>query len=126
MIEDTSVSGCFDDGAITWGGRPIARQVVSVGPRQRVILEGSITSVRSRRSPDVVDAPGALLRPSGGTWYEADLDDGSGRIALRWTGRLHVAGVAPGALVRVRGTALSERGRFVVLNPVYELAARPR
>jgi hypothetical protein len=57
---------------------------------------------------------------------EADLDDGTGSLILRWTGRLNVPGIVPGAVVGVRGTALSDHGRLVVLNPWYELVKPPK
>jgi hypothetical protein len=52
---------------------------------------------------------------------EADLNDGSGGITLRWTDRSSIPGILPSAFVRVRGTVLAEHSQFVLLNPLYEL-----
>lgn len=92
-----------------WGGRPVARTVDGAGARQRVVLAGTVVSVARRC-------------PAGAPTLEAVLDDGTGRILLRWLGRDHVPGVRTGARLAARGTVLEERGRLVVLNPAYRFA----
>jgi hypothetical protein len=53
--------------------------------------------------------------------FEAELDDGTGVVVLRWPGRRWVTGVRCGAVLRVEGTVQPSWGRPVVLNPLYEL-----
>ncbi len=116
------MSAEFDEGTSDVGERPVAQHVASVGPRQRVTLAGRVTAVRSRKGPAELDHRTPwMLRPSAACWMEVDLDDGTGSLALRWTGRLSIPGIFPGAFLRVRGTVLSEHGRLVILNPLYEL-----
>ena len=111
----------LDDGVAEWGRRPVARQVALAGPRQRVVLAGTIRGVRARKGPEptqTVSLP--VLGFTVGLWFEADLDDGTGQVTLRWTGRLGIPGIVPGASLRIRGTVLSEGERLVILNPLYE------
>ncbi len=88
-----------------WGGRPVARVLAAASPRQRVVLAGRISEVR--------------VTQRNGPGLEAVLDDGTASITLRWLGRDHIAGIEPGAFLRAEGTVLEERGRRVVLNPLY-------
>lgn len=111
----------LDDGAAEWGGRPVARQMASVGPRQRVVLAGTIRGVRARQGHELGETVArSLLKPSAGQWFEADLNDGTGQVTLRWTGRLAIPGIEPGVTLRVRGTVLTDGERLVILNPLYE------
>jgi hypothetical protein len=113
----------FDDGATEWGGRPVARQMASLGPRQRVVLTGTVRGVRARKGSEPLDpTTRSILAAAAGTWFEADLDDGTGQVTLRWTGRLGIPGIEPGAGLRIRGTVLREGERLVILNPLYEFA----
>jgi len=50
---------------------------------------------------------------------EAELDDGTGTVLLRWSGRDEVPGVVAGAGLMVEGTVLGDHGRPVLLNPLY-------
>lgn len=54
---------------------------------------------------------------------EAVITDGSGTLVVAWTGRRHIAGIAPGKrlVVSGRGMAQGPKGRLLVLNPCYEL-----
>ena len=55
---------------------------------------------------------------------EAELWDGSGRLALIWQGRREIPGVQAGREIHVKGkVALSPTGSFALYNPVYELLA---
>jgi hypothetical protein len=56
-----------------------------------------------------------------GPWLEAELDDTTGTIVLRWLGRERITGIAVGASLGVEGTVLTDHGRNVVLNPHYSL-----
>ena len=55
---------------------------------------------------------------------EAELWDGSGRLALIWQGRREIPGINAGREIHVKGkVALSPSGSFALYNPVYELLA---
>jgi len=105
------MTGRLPPGAETRGGRPVAPTVATAVPRGRVRLCGRLLGVecRERHGPCV----------------EAALDDGTGRISLRWLGRHAVPGVAPGALVTVEGTVVDERGHWVLINPRYQFCRSP-
>ena len=62
-------------------------------------------------------------KPDGATWLEATLTDGTGSLFAMWTGRRRIAGVKPGAKVKVRGrgTPSGPGGRLMIYNPAYEL-----
>lgn len=98
------MSGWLPDGEVAWGGRPVARTAARAAPRCRAVLTGRIRTVRVRQ-------PG----PS----FDAVLDDGTGTVTLRWLGRANVPGITAGAPVTVEGTVLAQRGRLVLLNPLY-------
>lgn len=121
------MTGWMADQAEEWGGRPIARTVVAAGPRQRVRLTGVLGSVRAHHPP-VGCSPrqnsAGPLRPSAASWLEADLDDGTGHLTLRWAGRSAIPGVGPGAMIEIEGTAMAGGARLLVLNPLYRLLAR--
>ncbi len=106
-----------------WGGRPIAHSVAEVGPRQRAHLVGVITGVRGRPPARDDGLRGPRDEAAHGVWLETDLDDGSGTITLRWTGRWTIGGIRPGTFIEVEGTVLDDHGRLVILNPRYELGA---
>ncbi len=109
------MSGWLPGGSTHWGGRPVARTVSEAGPRQRVVLSGTLTSVAARHHR-VLGGPvrPADPRPS----LEAELDDGTGAITLRWLGREAVPGIAVGTALTAEGTVLVEHGRNLVLNPI--------
>ena len=100
------------DDRASWGGRPVARCVGSLGPRQRVVTEGKIVSAGARAW-------------RGGPAWACELDDGTGRITLVFGGIRAVPGMVPGARCRVRGTALPdpESGTLALWNPCYELVS---
>jgi hypothetical protein len=55
---------------------------------------------------------------------EAELWDGSGRLALIWQGRREIPGINAGREIHVKGkVALSPTGGFALYNPIYELFA---
>ncbi len=64
-------------------------------------------------------AGGVGPRRAQGCATDAELDDGTGTIVLRWVGRDRVPGVTVGASLAVEGTVLADRGRRVLLNPLY-------
>jgi hypothetical protein len=80
----------------------------SLVPRRRATVLGEVRSVTSYRLPYVRT--------------EAELDDRTGVIVLRFLGRSHVPGLVPGLHMVAYGTPGSERGALVMLNPLYCLA----
>jgi RecG-like helicase len=79
-------------------------------PRQEVTVAGEISSLR-------------IVPRAGTPSLEVTIKDGSGSLAVVWTGRRHIAGVAPGKrlVLSGRGTPQGPNGRLTVLNPRYEL-----
>ena len=82
-----------------------ATAVASLQPRRRATVAGQIRSVESYE------------RPYPRT--EVELDDGTGTIFLRFTGRREVPGFAPKLSIVAEGTPGLERGALVMLNPLY-------
>jgi len=56
--------------------------------------------------------------------FTCTLDDGSGRITLLFLRPTPVAGMEPGSVLTVEGRILEEGGRWLILNPLYELQGR--
>jgi hypothetical protein len=79
--------------------------IASLEPRRRATVAGQIRSVRSYE------------RPYPRT--EAEVDDGTGTVVLRFVGRRHVPGLGPGRRVMAEGTPRRGRGVLVMLNPLY-------
>jgi hypothetical protein len=117
------VSGWLPEGTTEWGGRSVARTVAQAVPRCRAVLSGVVRSVAVRQRARLPGALGsAPHRPATGASLEAQFDDGSGHITLRWVGRDHIPGVRAGARLVVEGTAHDEHGQLVLLNPLYRFA----
>jgi hypothetical protein len=75
-------------------------------PRRRTTITGRIVSVTPREKP--------WLR------LDVELNDGTGSVILRFTGRPYIAGFAEGRGLRVEGTpGRQARDELVILNPVY-------
>ncbi|MGA4668310.1 OB-fold nucleic acid binding domain-containing protein [Propionibacteriaceae bacterium Y1923] len=78
--------------------------------RQLVTLHGRIGSV--------------TLSPRGArSWFEANLEDGTGVVTLIWMGRRSIPGIDAGRMLRVTGRLVSRGRRMVIYNPHYELVA---
>ena len=79
-------------------------------PREEAGVVGEITSLR-------------IVPHEGSPWLEATISDGTGSLVVMWTGRRHIAGVAPGKRIVVagRGSPYGKQGRLRLLNPRYEL-----
>ncbi len=112
------MSGWLPDGSTHWGGRPVARTVAEAGPRQRVVLTGTLTSVTARHQRVL---PGPVRHADPRPVLEAELDDGTGTVTLRWLGRDRIAGIAVGTSLKMEGTVLTDHGCRVVLNPLSSL-----
>jgi amino acid transporter len=90
------------------GRRPEVVPIADVGYRHRARVEGRIRSIRL--SP-IAGSP-ALL---------AELCDATGGLTLMFYGRRHIAGLEPGAPVRVEGMLGEHNGHLAMANPTYEL-----
>jgi len=96
----------------TWGGRPIVRVCAQAAPRHRAKLIGRVVAARA-------------LSVAGGWAYEAVLDDGTGRVRLRFLGRRHVDGLVPGTMLEVEGTLIDLHDDLGLINPLYEVVLGP-
>ena len=97
----------------TWSGRQVARNIADAHPRQRVVVTGTIVSVRLDR-----------VGPSPA--YRADLTDNTGQIGLVFLGRSAVPGMVVGARATVEGTARLEGVDLALWNPIYRLERCPK
>ena len=79
----------------------------SLEPRRRATVAGEIRAVTSYE------------RPYQRT--EVELDDGTGLVVLRFVGRTHIPGVAPGRRMVAEGTPAPAPDGLVMLNPLYRL-----
>ena len=57
------------------------------------------------------------------TVLACDIEDSTGQLTALFYGRSHIAGLRPGATVRLRGQVGIRHGRPVMINPAYELLA---
>ena len=64
--------------------------------------------------------------PAGLPMLQAELGGDADRITVIWLGRNHIAGIEPGRALAVEGMLSRQRGRKIMYNPRYELAADPR
>jgi len=76
--------------------------------RRRCTVDGEVVSVVSFERPWVRT--------------EAEIDDGTGTLVLRFDGRRGVPGLEPGRRVRAEGTPAAERGALVLRNPRYSFS----
>ncbi len=90
---------------------PGVQAIADVQPRVETSVVGEIVSVR------------LVPRPDGSPWLEATITDGTGRLAVLWTGRRRIAGIAPGQRLVVSGrpSPTGPGGRPLIYNPAYEL-----
>ena len=90
-----------------------SRRVSAIGSLSkpgRAIVEGRIHTVE--------------IRPvEHNTVLACDVEDATGQITALFYGRSHIAGLRPGAKVRLRGPVGIRTGRPVLINPAYELLA---
>jgi hypothetical protein len=82
-----------------------ATAISTVVPRRRVMVCGSVTSVRQHQLP----------------WVRTDVEitDGTGVIVLRFLGRSSVGGIVAGSRVVAEGTPRRDGEGLVMLNPLY-------
>ena len=79
--------------------------IESLEPRRRATIAGKIRAVRSYE------------RPFPRT--DAEVDDGTGVVLLRFVGRSHVPGIEQGRRILADGTPGTEGNVLVMLNPLY-------
>jgi hypothetical protein len=75
--------------------------------RQKITVEGRVKSVQ--------------LGTSAGRSLEVQIFDDTGGLRLLFMGRTCIAGITPGAVLRVTGRVGEYRGHLAIANPVYEL-----
>ena len=91
-------------------GQPGVIAIGEAEARKEITVAGEISSLR-------------IVPRAGTPSLEATVSDGTGSLVIVWTGRRHIAGVAPGKrlVVSGRGTPQGARSRLTLLNPRYEL-----
>jgi amino acid transporter len=99
-------SGRYDRPAPGRGATPIG-ELTRPG---RAIAEGRVHTVE--------------IRPvEHNTVLACDIEDSTGQLTALFYGRSHIAGLRPGAKVRLRGQVGIRENRPVMINPAYELLA---
>jgi hypothetical protein len=90
--------------------RPGVTPIAELQPREEGTVIGEISSVR-------------IVPRAGSPSLEATITDGTGNLLVVWTGRRHIAGVAPGRRLVVggRGAPTGPQRRLLIFNPRYEL-----
>ena len=79
-------------------------------PRRRSAFEGRVVSATAFARPH--------LR------FDVVLDDGTGAITLRFTGRPRIPGMRLGQIVHVEGTPAEVGSALIILNPGYAFSDR--
>jgi len=87
--------------------RPGIDDISSVTWRQKVTIEGKVKVVQ------VGTAAGKSL--------EVQVFDETGGLRLLFFGRTHIAGIAPGSMIRASGRIGEYKGHLAIANPRYEL-----
>lgn len=105
--DDDVAAGELREAAMAHGCPPISPDT----DREVVAVAGTITAVTLRPRATVP----ALV---------ATIDDGSLTVQLVWLGRRRIAGIEPGAYVKVRGLLCRPGGVATIYNPAYELTPR--
>ena len=90
------------------GLAPDEPRIHSLPVRRRVRVVGEITAAR-------------VVPRASTQWLELTVDDGSGSIIAMYTGRRRIPGLQPGRVIEFEGVLRHERGRRVMLNPLYTL-----
>lgn len=90
--------------------REIAHNIASALPRRPLITTGRILSIEST--------------DMGSSWcFSCMLADGTGEVRLLFMGRRAVAGLEPGTICTIEGTAGKDGDTLIVWNPLYRLEA---
>ncbi len=99
-IDDERLQGRFADMDIVC--------IAQVTPRTHVRIGGEVTRTR-------------IVPRSGVPAYEITISDGTGSAAAMFTGRRHLAGIDHHRGVVLEGIVRQDKGRLVMVNPVYTL-----
>jgi hypothetical protein len=96
---------------------------------QEQVRDAGCTSIADAPNRVLVSLLGEIrsvtLRPRAGVpALEADVDDGTGSVIVVWLGRRQIAGITPGAKLRVEGRIGESGGRRTIFNPIYQLLPR--
>ena len=83
--------------------------IAEVRWRQRVVVRGTVRSMRVRPWAEGVST------------LEATLVDETGGVTLVFLGRKRIAGLRLGTALEAEGMVGENRGRLVIINPVYRL-----
>ena len=87
---------------------PTHPRISTLPVRARVKITGEITAAR-------------VVPRASSPWLELTVDDGSGSLIAMFTGRRSIPGMTPGRVAEFDGVLREERGRRVMLNPLYTL-----
>jgi amino acid transporter len=117
--------------APTRSAEPIAPELVTPadsGSYDRPAPGGGVTPIGELIRPGRAIAEGRVhtveIRPvERNTVLACDVEDSTGQLTALFYGRSHIAGLRPGATVRLRGQVGIRHGRPVMINPAYELLA---
>lgn len=91
-----------------WSGAQGATPLDQLELRQPSLMVGEVRSVR-------------IVPRAGAPALEAALSDGHHVVTAVFLGRRRISGVSPGRRMRIQGVPFTDRGRVVVMNPLYEL-----
>jgi amino acid transporter len=83
----------------------------SIAWKQKVTVEGRVQAVQ--------------VGTRGGKSLEVQLFDETGGMRLLFFGRARIAGISPGARMRVSGRVGDYKGHLAIANPIYELISAP-
>jgi amino acid transporter len=117
--------------ATTRAAEPISPELVTPadsGPYDRPAPGRGVTPIGELTRPGRAIAEGRVhtveIRPvEQNTVLACDIEDSTGQLTALFYGRSHIAGLRPGATVRLRGQVGIRHGRPVMINPAYELLA---
>ena len=91
-----------------WSGAQGATQLDAVELRKPTVLVGEVRSVR-------------IVPRAGADALEATISDGHGSVTAVFLGRRRINGLSAGRRLRVQGVPFRDRGRVLLMNPLYEL-----
>ncbi|MGB6457377.1 MAG: OB-fold nucleic acid binding domain-containing protein, partial [Streptosporangiaceae bacterium] len=118
-------------GAAERADQPVAEELTTPaggGSYERPRPARGVTPIGSLTRPGRAVAEGRVhtveIRPvEHNTVLACDIEDATGQLTALFYGRSHIAGLRPGAKVRLRGQVGIRENRPVMINPAYELLA---
>lgn len=85
-----------------------ATAIAELRDRHPVVVVGQVVHMRALPSSGL---PSLLV----------SVNDGTGTVTVRWTGRRAIGGVGLGRRLRLEGVPVVSSGRLELINPVYTL-----